>query len=189
MGIFRFSACALFAQFSHGSGSLVLHDRPAQDLKLTETCRRLNFLLFSFAFGFLINLDVEVTDEKENGDGKQIKITVGRDLRGENRRQEQNLEQIADAVRNKYVAESGAKAEEEADADAEDEDEDEDGDEDEDEDDLVPEIMPDDALFIPLGLAHQRPQTYYKGTDPEWQSFLEFASDHKRSYQVRSRSS
>lgn len=185
MGIFRFSACALFAQFSHGSGSLVLHDRPAQDLKLTETCRRLNFLLFSFAFGFLINLDVEVTDEKENGDGKQIKITVGRDLRGENRRQEQNLEQIADAVRNKYVAESGAKAEEEADADAEDED----GDEDEDEDDLVPEIMPDDALFIPLGLAHQRPQTYYKGTDPEWQSFLEFASDHNRSYQVRSRSS
>lgn len=189
MGIFRFSACALFAQFSHGSGSLVLHDRPVQDLKLTETCRRLNFLLFSFAFGFLINLDVEVTDEKENGDGKQIKITVGRDLRGENRRQEQNLEQIADAVRNKYVAESGAKAEEEADADAEDEDEDEDGDEDEDEDDLVPEIMPDDALFIPLGLAHQRPQTYYKGTDPEWQSFLEFASDHNRSYQVRSRSS
>lgn len=133
----------------------------------------------------MINLDVEVTDEKENGDGKQIKITVGRDLRGQNGRQEQNLEQIAHAVRNKYMAESGAKVEGEADADAEDEDEDED----EDEEGLVPEIMPDDALFIPLGLAHQRPQTYYKGTDPEWQSFLEFASDHNRSYQVRSRSS
>lgn len=184
MGIFRFSACGLFAQFSHGSGYLALHGRPAQDdLLLTETCRRLNFLLFSLAFGFLINLDVEVTDEKEDGDGKQIKITVGRDLRGETRRQEQNLEQIAHAARNKHMAESGAKAEGEADADAEDEDEDE------DEEDLVPEIMPDDALFIPLGLAHQRPQTYYKGTDPEWQSFLEFASDHKRSYQVRSRSS
>lgn len=137
----------------------------------------------------MINLDVEVTDEKENGDGKQIKITVGRDLRGENGRQEQSLEQIAHAVRNKYMAEPGAKVEEEADADAEDEDEDVDEDEDEDEEDLVPEIMPEDALFIPLGLAHQRPQTYYKGTDPEWLSFLEFASDHNRSYQVRSRSS
>lgn len=133
----------------------------------------------------MINLDVEITDEKEAGDGKQIKITVGRDLRGENRRQEQTVEKIAHAVRNKYIAESGTKAEEEAVADAEEEDEDED----EDEEDLVPEIMPDDALFIPLGLAHQRPQTYYKGTDPEWQSFLEFASDHNRSYQVRSRSS
>lgn len=133
----------------------------------------------------MINLDVEITDEKEDGDGKQIKITVGRDLRGENRRQEQNVEQIAHAVRNKYMAGSGTKAEEEAGADVEEEDEDED----EDEEDLIPEIMPDDALFIPLGLAHQRPQTYYKGTDPEWQSFLEFASDHNRSYQVRSRSS
>lgn len=187
MGIFRFSAYGLFAQFSHGSECLALHGRPAQDMLLTETCRRLNFLLFSLAFAFLINLDVEVTDEKEDSDGKQIKITVGRDLRGENRRQEQNLEQIAHATRNKHTAESGAKAEGEAFADAEDEDEDENGDE--DEEDLVPEIMPDDALFIPLGLAHQRPQTYYKGTDPEWQSFLEFASDHYRSYQVRSRSS
>lgn len=133
----------------------------------------------------MINLDVEITDEREDGDGKQIKIMVGRDLRGENRRQEQNVEQIAHAVRNKYMAESGTKAEEEEGADAEEEDEDEG----EDEEDLIPEIMPEDALFIPLGLAHQRPQTYYKGTDPEWQSFLEFASDHNRSYQVRSRSS
>lgn len=181
MGIFRFSACVLFAQFLHGSGSLALHDRPAQVLPLTEICRRLNVILFSLAFGFLINLDIEVTDENENGDGKQIKFTVGKDLREENRRQEHNSEQIAHAVKNKYMAESGAEIEEEADADAQDEDE--------DEEDLVPEIMPDDALFIPLGLAHQRPQTYYKGTDPEWQSFLTFASDHNKSYQVRSRSS
>ena len=150
-------------------------------MELTETCRRLNFLLFSLTFGFLINLDVTVIDEKENGDGSQIKITVGRDLRGENPRQEQNLEQIVHAVRKKYIAESGADVEQGADTDAEDEDE--------DEDNLVPDIMPDDALFIPLGLARQRPQTYYKGTDPEWQSFLEFASDHERTYQVRSRSS
>lgn len=125
----------------------------------------------------MINLDVEVTDENESGDGRQIKITVGADLKGENRRQEQNLEQISRAVREKYVAESGAEVKEGAEDDVEDEDE----------EDLVPEIMPDDALFIPLGLAHQRPPIYYKGTDPEWQSFLEFAADRTRSHQVRSR--
>lgn len=125
----------------------------------------------------MINLDVEVTDENESGDGRQIKITVGADLKGENRRQEQNLEQISRAVREKYVAESGAEVKEGADDEVEDEDE----------EDLVPEIMPDDALFIPLGLAHQRPPIYYKGTDPEWQSFLEFAADRTRSHQVRSR--
>lgn len=125
----------------------------------------------------MINLDVEVSDENESGDGRQIKITVGADLKGENRRQEQNLEQISRAVRQKYMAESGAEVKEGADDDVEDEDE----------EDLVPEIMPDDALFIPLGLAHQRPPIYYKGTDPEWQSFLEFAADRTRSHQVRSR--
>lgn len=135
-------------------------------------------LLFSLAFGLLINLDVTVTDENEGGDGRQIKITVGADLNGENGRQEQNLEQISRAVRKKHTAESGAEVIEDADDDVEDEDE----------EDPVPEIMPDDALFIPLGLAHQRPPTYYKGTDPEWQSFLEFAADQKRSHQVRSRS-
>lgn len=129
----------------------------------------------------MINLDVEVTDENESGDGRQIKITVGADRIGENRRQDQNLEQISRAVREKYVAESGAEVKEGTADDVEDEDE--------DEEDLVPEIMPDDALFIPLGLAHQRPPVYYKGTDPEWQSFLEFAADRDRSHQVRSRSS
>lgn len=127
----------------------------------------------------MINLDVEVTDENGSDDGRQIKITVGADLIGENRRQDQNLEQISRAVREKYVAESGAEVKEGANDDVEDEDE----------EDLVPEIMPDDALFIPLGLAHQRPPVYYKGTDPEWQSFLEFAADRKRSNQVRGRSS
>lgn len=148
-----------------------------QVFQLTEICRRLNILLFGLAFGLLINLDVEVSDENESGDGRQIKITVGADLKGENRRQEQNLEQISRAVRQKYMAESGAEVKEGADDDVEDEDE----------EDLVPEIMPDDALFIPLGLAHQRPPIYYKGTDPEWQSFLEFAADRTRSHQVRSR--
>ena len=132
----------------------------------------------------MINLDVTVTDEKESGEGRQIKITVGEDLGGEDRRQEQNFEQLARTARKKYIAESGAEVKEGAEDDAEDEDEDED----EHEEDQIPEIIPDDALFIPLGLAHQRPPTYYKGTDPEWQSFLEFAADQKRSQKVRSRS-
>lgn len=50
----------------------------------------------------------------------------------------------------------------------------------EDDEDIVPDELPDDALFIPVGWPRQRPQTYYKGTDPEWQSFVEFARDQKR---------
>lgn len=59
--------------------------------------------------------------------------------------------------------------------------------EDTEEDDVeLPEEMPEDAIFIPLGLAHQLPQTFYKGTDPEWQSFIEFSKDKKRNLMVRS---
>ena len=60
--------------------------------------------------------------------------------------------------------------------------------EDEDEDEVeVPDTIPEDAYFIPLGFARQRPQTYYKGSDPEWQSFLEFSKDKKRSSALRSK--
>ncbi len=66
--------------------------------------------------------------------------------------------------------------------------EDEGGDKAEDEDDVqVPDIMPEDARFIPLGFARQRPQTFYKGSDPEWQSFIEFANDRKRGLFLRSK--
>lgn len=51
----------------------------------------------------------------------------------------------------------------------------------------VPETMPEDAIFIPLGFTRQRPQTFYKGSDPEWQSFLEFRRDRDREKAVRSR--
>lgn len=60
---------------------------------------------------------------------------------------------------------------------------------DEDEDDVqVPETMPEDAFFIPLGLVRQLPHTHYKGSDPEWQSFVEFGRDRERTTAVRSRS-
>ncbi|KAL8708300.1 MAG: hypothetical protein Q9220_006775 [cf. Caloplaca sp. 1 TL-2023] len=38
----------------------------------------------------------------------------------------------------------------------------------------------EDTLFIPLGFAYKLPQRYYKGSDPEWQSFVELARDRKR---------
>ena len=49
----------------------------------------------------------------------------------------------------------------------------------------VPETMPEDAFFIPLGLVRQCPPTHYKGNDPEWQSFVEF-NDLERRAAVRS---
>ena len=51
----------------------------------------------------------------------------------------------------------------------------------------VPETMPEDAIFIPLGFARQRPETYYKATDPEWQSFIEYRKDRERELAIMSK--
>ena len=57
----------------------------------------------------------------------------------------------------------------------------------EEEDDVeIPDTMPEDAIFIPLGFAHPRPQTYYKATDPEWQSFIEYRKDREREPAIKS---
>lgn len=54
------------------------------------------------------------------------------------------------------------------------------------EDDVqVPEIRPENSLFIPLGRVRQLPLTYYKGSDPEWKSFVEFRQDRKRSAAIQ----
>ena len=50
----------------------------------------------------------------------------------------------------------------------------------------LPEEPPEDSWFIPLGWARQRPQTFYKGHDPEWQSFVEFSQNGERSISIRS---
>ncbi|KAJ9648596.1 hypothetical protein H2201_000927 [Coniosporium apollinis] len=55
-------------------------------------------------------------------------------------------------------------------------DEDEEDDDYEDED----EEYDEDSLFIPLTWARQKPRTFYKGSDPEWQEFRRFAQDPKR---------
>ncbi|KAL8671663.1 MAG: hypothetical protein Q9168_003843 [Polycauliona sp. 1 TL-2023] len=41
-------------------------------------------------------------------------------------------------------------------------------------------VAEDATLFIPLGLAYQLPRTFYKGSDPEWQSFLQLCRNKKR---------
>jgi hypothetical protein len=46
---------------------------------------------------------------------------------------------------------------------------------------------PEDSLFIPFGFIHERPRTYYKGSDPEWQSFLEFSKDKKNKKHICSK--
>lgn len=51
---------------------------------------------------------------------------------------------------------------------------------------VVPETMPEDAIFIPLGWAQEIPPTVYKGSDPEWQGFVEFAQDRERGLRIRS---
>lgn len=50
----------------------------------------------------------------------------------------------------------------------------------------IPETMPENALFIPLGLTRQRPQEFYKASDPEWQSFVDFRMDRNKEKAVRS---
>ena len=50
----------------------------------------------------------------------------------------------------------------------------------------ITDQIPEEAIFIPLGWPRECPKTYYKGTDPEWQSFLEFNQDRKRSMRIRS---
>lgn len=61
--------------------------------------------------------------------------------------------------------------------------------EDEDQDDAeISDIIPEDAIFIPMGLIHQGPQTFYRGSDPEWQSFLEVSKDVERSLFIQSKS-
>ena len=63
----------------------------------------------------------------------------------------------------------------------------EDGQADEDEDEAgFPEMMPEDAIFIPLGFARQQPEIYYKATDPEWQSFIEYRKDREREPAIKS---
>jgi hypothetical protein len=54
---------------------------------------------------------------------------------------------------------------------------------DEEEDDDQEETV---FLFLPTGFSRPRPQTFYKGSDPEWQEFSKVASDRPRVERIRS---
>ena len=47
----------------------------------------------------------------------------------------------------------------------------------------------EDSIFIPLGLAYELPRQYYKGSDPEWQSFIKLANDKQRCNYLKSTAS
>ena len=153
-------------------------------------------------------------DKEEQGDTevtvKKIVKTTGEKVKKESDswRQENSGEQAGGKDLGQEKSRSGTgdgyKDEHEADDEyedqAENDNEEENGEADDDEDDdlsageeddkdekgTVPEAIPEDAIFIPLGLVHQRPPSFYKGTDPEWQSFVDFARDRKRGHFVRS---
>ncbi|KAL8818845.1 MAG: hypothetical protein Q9223_002613 [Gallowayella weberi] len=38
----------------------------------------------------------------------------------------------------------------------------------------------EETIFIPLGYPYELPQTFYKGSDPEWQSFVRLARNRKK---------
>lgn len=46
----------------------------------------------------------------------------------------------------------------------------------------------DDAiLFIPTGFSRPRPRTFYKGSDAEWKTFKEIATNRERATKIRSK--
>lgn len=49
------------------------------------------------------------------------------------------------------------------------------------------EVVDEDAIFIPLGWARQRPTAPYKGSDPEWHEFYKFSQDEARGQKTRRR--
>lgn len=44
----------------------------------------------------------------------------------------------------------------------------------------------DDTYFIPLGLPYPLPREYYKGSDPEWQSFVQLSENRERLEDIKS---
>lgn len=154
-------------------------------------------------------------DEEEQGDAKvKVETTAGGLVKftrekikkeSDGSRQKASKEEAGEQSRS--GAKDGNEHEDEAEVDDEAEDEyeqaehgdeeededddDDDDDEEEEEDDegevhSIPEAIPEGAIFIPLGLVRQRRPSFYKGTDPEWQSFVEFSRDKKRSHVIRS---
>lgn len=148
---------------------------------------------------------VKFTSEKTKKEPDDWRQNTGRDETGgeglgqensrsgaQDRYEDGDEAEIDDEDEDKYEDEAeneNVLGEDDVDEDDEDDDDDDgelEGGADEGEEGPVPEPIPEDAIFIPLGLIRQRRTSYYKGSDPEWQSFVEFSQDRKRSIDVRS---
>lgn len=98
----------------------------------------------------------------------------------ENREDREEEEEKEEEEEEDEEDEQKQEGEEDNDEDDEEDDEFEEEEEEDEEDDEEPQPIPENALFIPLGFARQRRASYYKGSGPEWQSFMEFSRDEKR---------
>ncbi|KAH7087070.1 hypothetical protein FB567DRAFT_496750 [Paraphoma chrysanthemicola] len=54
-----------------------------------------------------------------------------------------------------------------------------------DEEEEEEEEYDDAILFLPTGFSKQKPQTFYRGSDPEWQEFKKLATDRPRVERIR----
>lgn len=43
----------------------------------------------------------------------------------------------------------------------------------------------EDGIFIPFGWPKKEEKTYFKGSDPEWKSFVKLANDPKRQQDIQ----
>lgn len=93
---------------------------------------------------------------------------------------------VSDQADDEYEEAENEDQERDEEDDDDDDEEEEEEEDDEGEEGSIPEAMPEDAFFIPLGLIRQRRPAFYKGSDPEWQSFVEFSRDLQRAQLVRS---
>lgn len=58
------------------------------------------------------------------------------------------------------------------------------------EEDEVEEIeLTGEEWFLPMTFAKKLPKQYYRGTDPEWQSFMELSKDKAHQISIQSASS
>lgn len=137
---------------------------------------------------------LKITSEKvkKGSDGWRQKVN-GEDVRGEDLGKEKSRSGTKGKDEDEDEADVGAEAEdqyedeEDDDDDDDDDEEDDDDDDDEGEEEPISEDIPEDAIFIPLGLVRERRPSFYKAADPEWQSFVKFSRDKKRGLVVRSR--
>ncbi len=120
---------------------------------------------------------------KDTAEGKLTSVVSSKE---QSRRKTENKDESPNGVEDVDEGEKdeGDEVDEEDEVDEVDEEDDEDDEVEVAEDEEKP--IPGNPVFIPLGLPVKCEASYYKGTDPEWQSFLQFARDKDQLIRVRS---